>query len=210
MEHELRQPWAERWQTARTRWDQGKEHPLLNELLTLAEIQGQLKSGTTIYSSGCGRAHSEAAMAKRGYQVLACDFVPEAVSAARDLYQDVPNLRIEERDALEVADDERGAFHAIYDRAMLCALQPKNRAAYIDACWQRLMPRGLFMGILFTETTHGPEVGPPFAIPVEQLMVLFKDKFTLVAMETRSQHLATDDVIREESLCVWMRRESGS
>lgn len=207
MDRELQQPWAERWRTAQTRWDQGKEHPLLVELLSLAEIQGRLSKNAAIYSAGCGRAHSEAAMAHRGYEVLACDFVPEAVQAAQEKYGGTPQLRIEQRDGLVVQPDELGQFDAVYDRAMLCALQPQNREIYIEACWQRLKSHGLFMGILFTETANGPGKGPPFEIPVAQLMELFGKKFTLVAMESRRSHLHPDDIIREEAVAVWMRRE---
>lgn len=207
MERELRQPWAERWQTAQTRWDQGKEHPLLPELLSLAEIQGRLPKKAAIYSAGCGRAHSEASMAHRGYEVLACDFVLEAVKAAQEKYAGTPHLTIEQRDGLVVQPDELGRFNAVFDRAMLCALQPQNRETYINACWQRLKPHGLFMGILFTETTNGPGKGPPFEISIAQLMELFGRTFSLVALESRRSHLNPDDIIREEAVAVWMRRE---
>ena len=169
--------WQRRWVNAETAWDQGREHPELTELLHHARLEGGLQPEAHIFSAGCGRAHNEAYMARNGFRVRALDGVPEAIQAAREKYADVPLLDLRVGDVFDVPVEEKEMFHGIFDRAMLCALQPAHRKDYIDVCWQRLRPGGLFMGLLFRSVLRAE--GPPFAVDEFTAFGLLQSGFDL-------------------------------
>lgn len=195
--------WQARWINGETRWDQGHEHPALRQLLLHAELEGQLRPGAAIYSGGCGRAHNEAFLARRGYRVKACDLVPEAIIEATSLYGELPSLELSCEDAFDLGPDEIESYEAVFDRAMLCAIQPENRALYLDAVTQRLEPDGLFMTILFRRVDK-PQ-GPPFAVDEKLLFSLLEDRFEL-CWAAAGPPLPSESHVREEWLCIWRRR----
>lgn len=225
--------WRERWQGNRTGWDLGGPHEGLEPLLELLdqtgalggldEIEGQAASDRRlrIYSPGCGRAHDGAAIvarsirippsiAKKNIEVVATDFAPEAIDAARGLYGSLAEkgLKFAVQDAsAPVAPDERQKFHVIFDRAMLCALRPDLRPAYLRACHTRLVPGGVFLSLPFTriEDTpeHPPGSGPPFEINLRDLESLMgQNGFELVAARSVIVR-RPDTIIKEEGLTVF-------
>jgi SAM-dependent methyltransferase len=200
--------WQGRWQTGATGWDLGGPHPLLAELVAEARSWHALEPGARILEPGCGRAHGGAAMARDGYEVVSFDGVQEAVDAARAVYGEVPRLTIARGDALGVNPEWRGAFDAVLDRAMLCALPPEVRRPYIQACFEHLRPGGAFLSLLFTKVQHAdPEkLGPPFAITLEDLSQLTTPFFSLQFAEERDPPYNPVDVIRREALVILRRR----
>lgn len=198
-------PWRELWQTSQTPWDQAGPHPELPRLLKHAQLEGGLKPGEAIYSGGVGRAHNEAALARAGYHVKAVDFVPEAIAAAQEIYREVVGLELLSADAFHVTAEEEGRFAAIFDRAMLCALQPEARTSYLQASLARLQAGGLWMGILFRSVSR-PD-GPPFAIDESTASSLFTQDFDLCFAGACSPRPGMNPGT-EEWLCVWRRRAS--
>ncbi|MGE0172000.1 MAG: methyltransferase domain-containing protein [Oligoflexales bacterium] len=198
---EPREFWAERWQTNHTPWDMGQEHPLLTKLLGVAKVEGRLDDSARIMVPGCGRAHDGAAMARRGYRVDCTDLIDGAIKEALKLYSSLTNFTAYSTDALTTSAKEEGAYDAIFDRAMLCALQPGNRKTYVTECARKLRSGGLFMGILFADVDR--EKGPPFALTTEDVFNLFSPLYTLVSLETVK---SDNDIIREEHVCVWRKK----
>ncbi|MCX6130353.1 MAG: methyltransferase domain-containing protein [Proteobacteria bacterium] len=195
-------PWRERWIEGRTAWDQGQEHPAMTDLLQHAQREAGLKPGSQIFSAGCGRAHNEAWLARQGYQVEAIDVVPEAIAAARLLYADVPKLRLAVQDVFSL-ETPNLAFDAVFDRAMLCALQPEHRLAYLEKLSACLRPGGLFMSILF-RAVKGPS-GPPFAVNEFDAMHLLSPYFDL-CFASPAPPLSEPQNVLEEWLCIWSKR----
>ncbi len=198
-------PWQELWRTGQTPWDQGAAHHELRRLLQHAVLEGGLKAGRPIFSGGCGRAHSEAALALVGYPLTAVDLVPEAIEEATKLYGQVPGLSLRAGDAKVLQPGEHGHYAAIFDRAMLCALPPADRNSYIEASKARLAPGGLWMGILFREVAS--EEGPPFAINERTASELFSEDFDLCFAGASEPTPAMRAGV-QEWLCIWRLRET--
>ncbi|WP_176737006.1 methyltransferase domain-containing protein [Oligoflexus tunisiensis] len=196
------EPWRERWLIGRTGWDQGRPHHELERLLQQATREGRLPAGARIFSAGCGRAHNEAWLAGQGYQVDAMDAVPEAIEGARALYATQSGLNLAVADVF-AANAPAAAYDAVFDRAMLCAIQPEHRATYIQRITSRLKPGGLVMAILFRRT-RTPE-GPPFAVDEAEAQRLFADQFDLCHASSCPPPPNPQNVL-EEWLCIWRKR----
>ncbi|MEY4630098.1 MAG: hypothetical protein RIQ81_218 [Pseudomonadota bacterium] len=219
--------WSGRWQNQQTGWDLGGPHEGLARLLRMLDESGVLRElmvpgrPLEVYSPGCGRAHDGAAMVAKtvkipeglcanGIHVTATDFAPEAIAAAKEVYGALQSrgltLRVEDARA-PVPPAERGKYDIVFDRAMLCALRPELRAAYLDACRDRLRPGGVFLTLPFTKTAVTPDhpvgAGPPFEITIDQLKTLLaRHNFNHVASELFAVN-RPGTVILEESLAIF-------
>jgi SAM-dependent methyltransferase len=125
---------------------------------------------------GCGAGYEVAAFHEAGYEVIAIDFSPAAVSAAAralgplqgtvrlgDFFQyDFGNIR----------------FDVIYERAFLCSLPRRLRPDYCARVFELLRPGGLLIGFFFYDTN---ESGPPFGLRQGELHDLLQDRFVLEA-----------------------------
>jgi SAM-dependent methyltransferase len=196
------EPWRERWLIGRTGWDQGQAHGEMGRLLEHASLEGRLPTGARIFSAGCGRAHNEAWLAGHGYSVDAVDAVPEAIEGARALYSELHSLHLEVADVFATAAPTQ-PYAAVFDRAMLCALQPQHRAAYVQKISEKLEEGGLVMAILF-RLTRSPD-GPPFSVNEDEARELFAPRFDLVHASSCPPPPNPHNVL-EEWLCIWRKR----
>lgn len=197
--------WADRWRTGRTGWDQGGPHPLLPGLLKEAEESGFLKPGDKILEPGAGRAHNGAYLARRGYLVTSFDAAPEAIAEARKAYGSEKNLTLVVADALEAKGAWKGEFQGVFDRAMLCALPRKLRKTYAGACFDHLVPDGVFLSIPFTECRIPESEGPPFQVTMADLSGILIAGFSLASATDHA--LPESDRIVKETACIWRRRK---
>ncbi len=195
--------WQARWREGRTRWDQGREHPELARLLEHARREGELTAAARIFSAGCGRAHNEAYLARCGFEVTAVDLVPEAIDEARKLYGMIPQLHLAVQDVCVLGADELHAYGAVFDRAMLCALEPAHRPQYIEAIRERLSERGLFFSILFRSVRTLQ--GPPFALDETAAFDLMAADFDLAWAGAAAD--PGEGNVSEEWLCIWRKKQ---
>ncbi len=195
--------WQARWDKGLTGWDQGEAHPSLSKLLYHAAREGALRDQARIYSAGAGRAHSEAAMAQLGYTVRAVDISEAAVESARSLYGQIATLELKQGDFNTIEADEKEAFDAIYDRAMLCALGPEIRLSYIQAMKERLKVGGLFCGILFRRVEV--EKSPPYPIDEKEAFRVLGQDFDLV-FAAAIPAAPKPAVVKEEWISIWRRK----
>ena len=202
--------WQGRWQSGQTGWDQGSAHPLLATLVARALDAGALAErgaeATRILEPGAGRAHNGAALAAMGYQVTSFDGVAAAIDGAKALYADRPNLTLAVADALLEKPEWHGAFDAVFDRAMLCALPPESRRAYAAAAFAHLKAGGYFLSILFSKVVHDDgRLGPPFQVTMTELSHVMAPYFAVV---TAAEFPVTvdNDRIKEETIVVMKRR----
>jgi SAM-dependent methyltransferase len=204
--HEAANPsyWQSRWREGRTAWDQGGVHPLFNDLMREAQSAG-LKSESRVIEPGCGRAHTGAALAKMKYQVTSFDVSKEAVEAAKLLYAKESNLNLIVADLFSLPVSWSNSFDAIYDRAVLCALPPPSRPAYVATCLRILKSGGLFLSIPFTKLHKSEQSGPPFAIDEGGIEAHFGKDFVKVVH--RDMPLAEPDAkIASEMIIVWRKK----
>lgn len=196
------EPWRERWLVGRTGWDQGRPHDQLGRLLQHATLEGRLPAGARIFSAGCGRAHNEAWLAGQGYRVDAMDAVPEAIEGARALYEQQSGLTLQVADVF-ASGVAVPAYDAVFDRAMLCAINPQHRSAYVQKISEKLVSGGLVLAILFRRTRSLE--GPPFAVDEEEAHRLFADQFDLCHASSCPLPINPQNVL-EEWLCIWRKR----
>lgn len=202
---EKQEPWKNRWAEQKTGWNLGEAHPYLVDLMEYAKTEGGLPKHARLYVPGCGHGHEAGSLASQSYQVVAVDFVDQAVQEAQALYGKISGLSFMQADVLELREQEKEAFDGIIDRAMLCALQPEYRSRYVESCWHRLREGGIFAGILFAEVDIPRDSGPPFDITEQELWELWGDRFDLVHLERRAPLSGHPPVIKSEWLAIWRK-----
>jgi len=196
--------WQDRWREGRTGWDLGGVHPFFPELMKQGDLAG-LKPGAKILEPGCGRAHTGAVLAQKGYKVTAFDVSGEAIEAAKSLYSNVANLDLLVADVFDLPPSWNDSFDGVYDRAVLCALPKASRAIYIETCARILRSGGLFLSIPFTKLNITESEGPPFAVGAKSLNELLMNKFEKV-FQSEKPHLDIDSKISCEMLIVWRKK----
>lgn len=157
--------WETRYRDHVTPWDAGR---VPQDLIAHA---AKLDAGARILIPGCGSAYEALFLAERGFDVVAIDFSPAAVEAAKKLMGRFA-------DRVRLADffdfDAGGAFDVIYERAFLCALPPKMWPDYPGRCAELLGPAGVIAGFwFFGETPRGP----PFGMTQAALDALLQPRF---------------------------------
>lgn len=196
--------WVERWEQGRTCWDLKGPHPYTAKLCAEMAKLGLLHAHGSAYVPGCGHAHDAAYFAEHGFETVASDITQQAIDAAKAIYGSLKGLTLRVEDCL--VTDESASYDVVFDRAMLCALEPALRPVYVQACWSRLKDGGLFLSIPFTEVRL-PEkrLGPPFAVSAQEIYQLFRERFSLVWWQDYEQP-SMDDLIQKEALMAWRRK----
>ena len=164
--------WDIRFREGRMPWDAGGvSHELANYL---AGASG----GGRALIPGCGAAYEVAAFHEAGYEVMAIDFSPAAVSAsARALGPLQRTVRLGDFFQYDFGIIR---FDVIYERAFLCSLPRRFWPGYCARVSKLLRPGGLLIGFFFYDTSEG---GPPFGLGQGELDDLLKGRFGLEAEE---------------------------
>ena len=148
---------------------------------------------------GCGSAYEACLLLEAHWSVTAIDFSPAAVAHAQKVLGPL-GASIREADFFgpELASER---FEVVYERAFLCALPPKLRAAWARRVSTLLVPGGRLIGFFFFDQT---EKGPPFGIDAGALSELLSANFALI-----EDRVPTDSVpvfAGKERWQVWQRR----
>ncbi len=160
--------WETRYRDSVTPWDAGRVPQ------DFAAHAATLAPGTRILIPGCGSAYEALFLAERGFDVVAIDFSPAAVEAARrqlGRFAEVAQL------ADFFAFEPGKAFDVIYERAFLCALPPKMWPGYPGRCAELLRPGGTIAGYWFFADTPR---GPPFGTSKAALRALMGPRFARI------------------------------
>ncbi len=148
---------------------------------------------------GCGSAYEARLLLDANWPVTAIDFSPVAVAQARKV---LGPLGANVREADFFSDKLAGEqFEAIYERAFLCALPIKSRAAWAEQVSRLLLPGGTLFGFFYFDQTVK---GPPFGIDPETLTSLLSGDFELIEVR-----IPTDSIpvfAGKEKWQVWRRR----
>ncbi len=144
----------------------------------LAKYLAGASGGGRALIPGCGAAYEVAAFHKAGYEVIAIDFSPAAVSAAvRALGPLQRTVRLGDFFQYDFGIIR---FDIIYERAFLCSLPRGLRPRYCARVSELLSAGGLLIGFFFYDTREG---GPPFGLGQGELDDLLKGRFVLAAEE---------------------------
>jgi SAM-dependent methyltransferase len=185
--------WEVRYRENFTPWDAGRVPAFLAELVRTGKKPG------AVLVPGCGSAHDVAFMAKHGWDVLAVDFSPAAVEAAKALLGEYAD-RVRQADYF--GDTLKPAsFEFIYERAFLCALPRRLWDDWARRTAELLAPGGLLAGYFFFDSN---EKGPPFGLQAGELEALLSANFAL------EEERLPDDSIPvfkdKERWMVWRKR----
>lgn len=157
--------WTERFAQRFMPWDQGGVPAALRQF-----VQASPQPRATLIP-GCGAGYEVAYLSDAGWNVVAIDFSPAAVAAAKaglGRWAD----RVLQADFFTFAPEKPVDF--IYERAFLCAL-PRARWPEVIARWAQLLPAGgLLAGCFFFDDA---EKGPPFGADRAELQRLLSRDF---------------------------------
>jgi len=179
--------WETRYRDHIMPWDAGAVPRSLPAFLP------RLRTGTRILIPGCGSAYEANFLAENGMDVLAIDFSPAAVAAAR---KQVPRFPQAVREADFFEFDFGMPYEVVYERAFLCALPPKMWPAYATRMAKLIASDGLLAGFFFFD--DAPR-GPPFGINEQALLDLLSPAFVLEA-----RHAVTDSIAVFQGKEHWM------
>jgi len=164
--------WDIRFCEGRTPWDAG------GVPYELARYLAGASGGGRALIPGCGAAYEVVAFHEAGYEVIAIDFSPAAVSAAARVLG--PLRRVVRLGDFFQYDFGAIRFDIIYERAFLCSLPRRLRPGYCARVSELLRPGGLLIGFFFYDASKG---GPPFGLGQGELDDLLKGRFVLAAEE---------------------------
>jgi SAM-dependent methyltransferase len=156
--------WDARFREGYTPWDAGSVPAALREFL--ARERAQLR----VLVPGCGSAYEVRAFAEAGHDVVAIDFSPAAIDAARRVLGDLGRL-------LTLGDffaHPVGEFDVVYERAFLCALPRTHWRRWAVRVAEVLRPGGRLAGFFFWSEDAG---GPPFGLKRGDLEALLSTAF---------------------------------
>lgn len=184
--------WETRYRDQVTPWDAGR----IGE--RLQRYAREMKPGARVLIPGCGSGHEAGFLAEAGFDVLAIDFSPAAVEAARK------NLgrcagRVQLADFF--AFDAGAPFDVMIERAFLCALPRKMWADYAVRTSELLTPDGVIAGYWFFD--DNPK-GPPFGTSEAELQALLGTRFKRIVDEPVTDSIPVFQ--DRERWQVWARR----
>jgi SAM-dependent methyltransferase len=167
------QYWRDAYAEPTQGWEIGRAAPPLARWFA-----ANSPSGTRALVVGCGRGHEARMLAAAGADVVAIDFAPEAIAAARLLAANEGvgvDFRVRDLFAL---GGEKERYQLIVEHCCFCAIDPARRGEYVERVAGVLVDGGQYVGLLRTRCTK--PVGPPFAVAREEVERLFEPRFTIL------------------------------
>ena len=156
--------WEDRYRNQQTGWDRGEPSPSLIRWLDSDEL-----SLCRIVVPGAGHGHEVCELARRGFPVTALDFAETPVRKLRSrLEQEGLQAEVVQTDVLHF--EPARLFDAVYEQTCLCALNPKQWAAYEQRLSSWLAEGGRLY-VCFMQTCRRD--GPPFHCPEADMRALF-------------------------------------
>lgn len=191
--------WEKRFHEGDTPWDLGKATPLLEEALEF--LRGLPGYGTGlgstksayVLSAGAGRGADALELVRRGFNVVAVEWLSPAVETLRKRYEALGSdikgsLSIIEGDFFKI---EACKVDFAFEHTFFCALEPGFRTNYVDAMSRWLKPGGVLLGNFFIHSGSGGDINdrcePPFFISKENLQAIFCCKFKLLYLAPATQ-----------------------
>lgn len=165
--------WENRYQSGDTPWDKGAAHPALVDWLKSHSMPGR------VLVPGCGTGNDVRAIASRANAVVGIDIAPSAITTA-ELQPNMGTETYELADLFALPPTFHGAFDWVWEHTCFCAIDPKQRSAYVRAIVQALKPDGQFLACFYLDPGLDPgESGPPFGVTLDELTDLFSAGFSL-------------------------------
>ncbi len=176
--------WEDLYQTEKTGWDRGGTSRNLLNWLDSKALQP-----CRILVPGCGNGYEVLTLAEQGFDVVAIDIAPSAVS---NLHKALDNNQLKAEvihsDFFSL-DFTNHPFDAIYEQTCLCALQPKQWSEFEQWLHQSLKPEGKLYSQFMQTHQDG---GPPFHCDMNEMRALFSNE--------RWQWVSEDEPLKKHEL----------
>jgi SAM-dependent methyltransferase len=156
--------WDARFREGVTPWDAGGVPAALREFLA------REPAGRRVLVPGCGSGYEVQALAAAGHDVVAIDFSPAAIDAARRVLGPLGRLLVQG----DFFAYPLGEFELVYERAFLCALPRAHWPRWAARIVEVLRPGGRLAGFFFWSDD---ERGPPFGLREGELERLLAGAF---------------------------------
>jgi len=156
--------WDARFREGFTPWDAGGVPAALREFLT------REPAGRRVLVPGCGSGYEVQAFAAAGHDVVAIDFSPAAIEAARRVLGELGHVLVQG----DFFAHPLGEFELVYERAFLCALPRPHWPRWAARVAEVLRPGGRLAGFFFWSDD---ERGPPFGLKRGELEGLLASAF---------------------------------
>jgi SAM-dependent methyltransferase len=135
-------------------WDSGEVSIELTRVLDAGQLPGK-----TLLEIGCGTGTNAIELARRGYDVTAVDFVPQAVDAAREKAKAAKaTIKFSVADALK--DDLGGPYDVLFDRGVYHSLR-KLDLKKLQQVLEKITRKGTRWLTLAGNAKETTEYGPP-------------------------------------------------
>jgi SAM-dependent methyltransferase len=161
--------WEARYRENFIPWDAGHVPQLL------IDYAGRVPAPRKTLVPGCGSAYEVRFLVEHGWDVLAIDFSPAAIAAAKAvLWPLAGHVKQEDFFSPSLRPNE---FEFIYERAFLCALPRRRWSDWAKRMAELIAPGGRLGGFFY----FGESVrGPPFGLKDGELEGLLSPRFKLV------------------------------
>ncbi len=173
------QDWSARYASANTPWDLGSPHPELSLRLQDGRLAPPYE-GATALVPGAGWGHDAIALARRGWNVTAVDFVGSLES------QVAPQLvrlggRFQIANALHL--DAKEPFDLVWDHTFFCAIQPSEREEWGAKAAELVKPGGQYAALVFPVGKPAEASGPPFGMDCDAMLATLGPFFNVCEAE---------------------------
>lgn len=143
--------WEQRWENKQTGWDTGSiTTPLKVYFNQLTD------KNISILIPGCGNAYEAEYLFEQGFKnTYIIDIAPQALTSFSTRVPHFPASQL-------ICDDffsHTGQYDLVVEQTFFCAIDPKQREAYIKKMHALLKPTGKLIGLLFNiplNTEHPP------------------------------------------------------
>ncbi len=168
--------WDARYAQGSTPWDLGRAPTVLRELIGRLDVEAAAVP-RRVLCPGAGRGHDALAWASAGFETVAVDMAPSAISAAAELAaRGGVGVELLQADLFELSRTHTDAFDVVWEQTCLCAIDPRRRVEYVDTMAAVLRPRGDFWALLWN---HGNDGGPPWDLEADDVRALLDSRFSV-------------------------------
>jgi thiopurine S-methyltransferase len=185
--------WLERWEAGSIGWHHQDFNP---HLLGFWEALAA-PAGCRVLVPLCGKSRDMVWLAERGHEVVGVELSPlavegffdeQALAPARETLGGLESWRagpyqILCGDIFAIGPTYLKGVAAVYDRASLVALDPKQRRAYAQLL-KRLLPSGTRMLLVAMDYAQQEMAGPPYSVEEAEVKGLFSDGFSVEQLDS--------------------------
>ena len=191
--------WHQHWTRKSPGFHEARVNTYLERFLPLFNLQ----PGDRVFLPLCGKAHDILWLSRQGLDVIGVEISQVAVESFFEeaglkatprqqgpftVYQ-APNITLYQGDYMHLQPSDLQGCQLVYDRAAIVAIEPFNRASYVEHML-KIIPRKSPFLLVTLEYEQSVMSGPPFSVPVSEIEQHFSSTY-------RVEHLLTNEQIDE-------------